>query len=260
VPIALDCVRAGKHVFVEKPLGVSAAQCRELVEAADMARVVGLVGYQARFSDFVAKLKTEVAKIEPFQAIFNLQRGPMGPQYFFPDHYGGIVDTTTHTVHMALYAMGGEPSAVFASVQRGMTKGDQTIEAFTVVIEYDGGKRSVVIPSSMHAVQMPNFVQVVGMKGCLHSPDRKTIKIITHGGFAGLGPSAKPISPETREIVCQPEGANSTVDMLNHFADLVSGAAKEYLGCTLREGMYAIAVTEAMVKSASEGRRIAIQW
>ncbi|MBM4087141.1 MAG: Gfo/Idh/MocA family oxidoreductase, partial [Planctomycetes bacterium] len=108
VPLALDCVRAGKHVFVEKPLGVSAAQCRELVEAAEKARLVGLVGYQARFSEFVEVLKREVAKIQAFQAIFNLQRGPMGPQYFFPDHYGGIVDTTTHTIHMALHVMGGE--------------------------------------------------------------------------------------------------------------------------------------------------------
>ena len=265
VPIALEWVRAGKPVFVEKPLGVSAAQCREMVEAAEGARVAGLVGYQARFSDFVVALKREVAQIEPFQAVFNLQRGPMGPQYFFADHYGGIVDTTTHTIHMALHVMGGAPDAVFASVQRGMTKvvgpppGDQTIEAFTLVIEYDGGKRSVVVPSSMHAVQMPNFVQVIGRKGSLFSLDRKAIKVIAHQGFEGLGPSAKPINPEQREIACQAEGAQATADMIEHFADLASGAAKEYRGCTLREGMYAVAVTEAMVKSAAEGRRVGMK-
>jgi len=256
VPLALDCVRAGKHVFVEKPLGVSAAQCRELVEAAEKARLVGLVGYQARFSEFVEVLKREVAKIQAFQAIFNLQRGPMGPQYFFPDHYGGIVDTTTHTIHMALHVMGGEPSAAFASVQRGMIKGDQTIEAFTLVVEYDGGKRSVVIPSSMHGVQMPNLMQVIGLRGCVNSVDRKAVKVITHQGFAGLGPGAKPINPETRDIVCEAEGPQATERMLDHFADLVTGAAKDYRGCTLREGMYAIAVQEAMVKSAAEGRRV----
>lgn len=259
VPIALDCVRAGKHVFVEKPLGVSTAQCRELVEAAEKAGIVGLVGYQARFSDFVQALKREVANIVPFQAVFNLQRGPMGPQYFFPEHYGGIVDTTTHTIHMALHVMGGTPDSVFASVQRGMTKGDQTIEAFTLVIEYEGGKRSVAITSSMHAVQMPNFVQVIGLKGSLFSLDRRAIKVVAHQGFEGLGPSAKPINLTTREIPCQAEGVQSTNEMLDHFADLVSGTAKEYRGCTLREGMHAVAVTEGMVKSAAEGRRVTMK-
>src|SRR6266511_3042107 len=37
VPIALDAVRAGKHVLVEKPLAESTAAGRELVEAVEAA-------------------------------------------------------------------------------------------------------------------------------------------------------------------------------------------------------------------------------
>ena len=127
------------------------------------------------------------------------------------------------------------------------------------MIEYNGGKRSVAVTSSMHAVQMPNFVQVIGRKGSLFSVDRRAIKVVAHQGFEGLGPSAKAIALETREITCQAEGTQSTTDMIEHFADLASGAVKEYRGCTLREGMYAVAVTEAMVKSAAEGRRVAMK-
>src|SRR5581483_4675419 len=41
VPVALDAVRAGKHVFIEKPLADSAAAGRELARAAQEAGVVG---------------------------------------------------------------------------------------------------------------------------------------------------------------------------------------------------------------------------
>jgi len=50
----------------------------------------------------------------------------------------------------------------------------------------------------------------------------------------------------------------STALMLDHFADLVTGAASVQEGATLREGMYAVAVTEAMVQAAATGRRIAL--
>jgi predicted dehydrogenase len=48
----------------------------------------------------------------------------------------------------------------------------------------------------------------------------------------------------------------ATGSMLDHWADLITGAAREQEGTTLREGMYAVAVTQAMVEAAKSGRRV----
>jgi myo-inositol 2-dehydrogenase/D-chiro-inositol 1-dehydrogenase len=47
-PLALDALRAGKHVIMEKPMAHTAAQAAELVAAADAADVMLAVGFMKR--------------------------------------------------------------------------------------------------------------------------------------------------------------------------------------------------------------------
>ncbi len=257
-PIALDAILAGKHVLIEKPLAESAAAARRLADAAAAQGVIGMVGYQFRFSDFALALKREVERIEPVQALMTVQRGPMAPQYFFPDHYGGIVDTATHTIHLALWVMGGEPEAVYGSVHRGAMRGDQTIEFMNLMVEYDGGARTATIVSSMFGAQAANLVQVIGRRGHVSSTDRKVLRAVTYGG--NLVPRGEPMPPvEARTIETRGGMDEATGAMLDHFADLISGAATVQQGTTLHEGMYAVAVTEAMVRAAETGRRIPLR-
>ncbi|MBI3973278.1 MAG: Gfo/Idh/MocA family oxidoreductase [Chloroflexi bacterium] len=255
-PIALDAIRAGKHVMIEKPLAEDAATARRLADAAEERGVIGMVGYQFRFSDFALQLKREAERIDPIQALMTIQRGPMGPQYFFPDHYGGVVDTATHTIHMAMWVMGGEPEGVYGSVHRGSVIGDQTIEFMNLMVEYDGGSRAATVVSSMFGMQAANLVQVVGTRGHVSSPDRKVLHVVTHEGVKEPRGGAAPAGMETRTIQTRGGMDAATGNMLDHFADLVTGTAKVQQSTTLREGMYAVAVTEAMVKAAETGRRI----
>ncbi|MBI3973901.1 MAG: Gfo/Idh/MocA family oxidoreductase [Chloroflexi bacterium] len=81
VPIALDAVRAGKHVLVEKPLAENTAAARELTDAAAAAGVVGMVGYQSRFSAFGAALKRVAGEIEPVQMLITRRRRPHDPRH-----------------------------------------------------------------------------------------------------------------------------------------------------------------------------------
>lgn len=254
-PIALDAVQAGKHILVEKPLVDSVAMAKELIAAADEAGVVGLVGYQARFTPFAEALKREVSEIKPMQALMTVQRGMMAPQYFFPDHIGGVVDTATHTIHQTLCVMGGVPSGVYGSIRRGTFRGDQTIDFMNLMIEYDDGERAATVISSMGGVQTPNIIQIVGKHGTVSSTDRRTLKIVHHRGF---NMDKTPIDLDVRTIDPVNEISEPAVTMHDHFADLIRGIVSEYRGATLREGMLAIAVTEAMVESAQCGARVSL--
>ncbi|HWA24525.1 MAG TPA: Gfo/Idh/MocA family oxidoreductase [Lacunisphaera sp.] len=75
-PIALAAVRAGKHVLVEKPGALNAAQLRTLQAAAEQAGVRVRIGYNHRFHPALQKAR------ELFES------GVLGPMMFLRGRYG----------------------------------------------------------------------------------------------------------------------------------------------------------------------------
>ena len=52
-PIAIDCMNAGKHVFIEKPPGANTGETQQLLDAAVANDVRCMVGYQRRHASVV---------------------------------------------------------------------------------------------------------------------------------------------------------------------------------------------------------------
>jgi predicted dehydrogenase len=67
-PIATAAVRAGRHVFVEKPLCVSVEEGAALVGEADRAGVRLMVGYMKRFDPGYERLAAELPSLQPIRA------------------------------------------------------------------------------------------------------------------------------------------------------------------------------------------------
>ncbi|BBI33558.1 Gfo/Idh/MocA family protein [Cohnella abietis] len=55
--LVLDCIKAGKNVFVDKPLGWNAEEAAQIAHAAEQAGVVLMVGFMKRFAPVYEKLK-----------------------------------------------------------------------------------------------------------------------------------------------------------------------------------------------------------
>ncbi|MCL4545139.1 MAG: Gfo/Idh/MocA family oxidoreductase [Chloroflexi bacterium] len=257
-PIAFDAIRAGKHVLIEKPLADTAKAAYALAKAAERSGVVGIVGYQHRMSPFAAALAEELPAIEPVQALLTAQRGPLNPQFFFPAHYGGIADDTTHTIHLALWAMGGHPEGVMAHVRRGAIQADGTLEFLDLLVDFAGGARSAVIVSSMFGIRVPNRIEFIGLRGTVVSSDRSVLQVVHHAGIHAPGARMPPGMEVRSRAIAAGGDPGETATLLDHFADLIRGTVDRAhpLACTLAEGADAIAITEAMVRSAEEGRRI----
>ena len=60
-PIAIRAARAGKHLLLEKPIAVTAAEADALADAVEQARVASVVFFTARFQDNVRAWEAEVA-------------------------------------------------------------------------------------------------------------------------------------------------------------------------------------------------------
>lgn len=70
-PVGLDCLRAGKHVLMEKPLAITEQQCRELQAEADRQGVTLMTGYPMRFHPLVIRLK-ELIDERTYGPLFHL--------------------------------------------------------------------------------------------------------------------------------------------------------------------------------------------
>lgn len=75
-PIAADCARAGKHVLIEKPGGLSAAELREIEKVARPTAARVRLGYNHRFHPALQKARALV------------DAGAIGPLMFLRARYG----------------------------------------------------------------------------------------------------------------------------------------------------------------------------
>lgn len=79
--LVLDCIKAGKNVFVDKPLGMSAEEAAEIADAAEKAGVVLMVGFMKRYAPCYVKLKElitdeKLGTARSFQARFAVDSTP----------------------------------------------------------------------------------------------------------------------------------------------------------------------------------------
>ena len=62
---ALDCLNAGKHLFIEKPPGANSDETQQLLEAAVANDVYCMVGFQRRYAAVTREAMRRVAEKDP---------------------------------------------------------------------------------------------------------------------------------------------------------------------------------------------------
>jgi len=145
-PLVAEALRAGKHVFVEKPLALNPEQLRELVraykgpEGLDGPSVSSvpsgsllMVGFNRRFSPFAKWLKERFADIpEPLAVHCTVNAGPVPPDHWVhdPEQGGGrIIGEVCHFVDLIQYLTGSLPVRVYAETltSRGYKPSDNVV-------------------------------------------------------------------------------------------------------------------------------------
>jgi predicted dehydrogenase len=95
-PIALDCIGAGLHVLVEKPIASSVEEGRQIVAAARRAGVTLMVGHVERFNPAVQSIKQALAG-EQILSIAITRVGPFPPRM---SNVGVVIDLAVHDIDL----------------------------------------------------------------------------------------------------------------------------------------------------------------
>jgi UDP-N-acetylglucosamine 3-dehydrogenase len=114
--IAIDALRSGKHVFLEKPMAPTAADCDEILAAARQAAGFFMVGHICRFDPRVALAKQaidegRIGKIVSMHARRNLSK-TIGRAVL--DSISALMGDGIHDGDLMLWFSGAKPVSVYA--------------------------------------------------------------------------------------------------------------------------------------------------
>ncbi|MBV8811167.1 MAG: bi-domain-containing oxidoreductase, partial [Acidobacteriaceae bacterium] len=114
---AAEALRAGKHVFVEKPMALTEEECRELVQAADESGCQLTVGFNRRFAPMYKPLKQHLAKRSaPAVLQCRINSPGISGSYWMADPSigGAILGEACHFVDLMYWLLNSEPVSVSA--------------------------------------------------------------------------------------------------------------------------------------------------
>lgn len=173
-PIAIEAVRAGLHVFVEKPMCFSAEEGKEMVAEAAKAGVVLMVGYPKRYDPAFQRFQEEVAhmarpkllRVTTFESPFHpyVAHYPLSPpgsvdpgvlaalnadtrerlelalgtddDFYVSQYHAVLLDTLVHEVNTVRGVLGEPDSLDYVDLREGSMTAMLTFGATTVAIHW----------------------------------------------------------------------------------------------------------------------------
>lgn len=171
----LTAARHGKHVLCEKPMGVNADECRQMVEAASKAGVLLGVAQVFRFEDSTRRLRERLAAGQIGKPIFARaefsfpgKTGHARQWLYDPAVAGGgpIADVGVHCIDGLRYILQDEVISVSARASRDEVSG--TLEAAAaIILEFAKGTLATVQVSFRADYRTP--LEIVGEHGALRA-------------------------------------------------------------------------------------------
>ena len=252
----IAAAKAGKHVFVEKPLGLDAREAAAAVRACADHKVTLAIGYNWRFQPALRAAKAMLAD-GTLGRLLHIEGNFCGPSAyrFSREHWrhdreevpaGGMTGRGVHVVDAMLY-LAGPIGSVFAQSDRlvhdyGMD--DTTSMLFRFRSGATGYLGTVIATAETWRMQVfgSNGWVEVGDVEHLHTWDMKACL------FDPADPHRK-LKPELRHF---PKTSTERAE-LEHFAQ--AAAARLPLALPGGDEVHNVAVLEAIVRSSRDGTR-----
>lgn len=178
-PMARECLLAGKHVFLEKPMAVERCDADELIAIARRNRVKFTIGYSQRFNPKFAYVKKAIADGaigRPVSALVSrhITRG-LGKKITGRTKLSPAAMEATHDLDFLLWCLApARPVRVYSQVNYGALKaatGGDVPDTQYLMVTMDTGLSFVIGAGWSLPPGYPNFsttwIEMVGTEGAL---------------------------------------------------------------------------------------------
>jgi len=172
----ITAVSEGKPVLCEKPMGMTAEECREMIEAAQRAGMLLGVAQIFRFEESTARFRARVARGDVGSPVFARAEfsfpGLGHARTWMSDRRiaggGAIADVGVHCIDALRYILQDEVVRVDARTRKDENSGDVEASAL-MILELSRGTLANVLVSTRAHYRTP--IEIVGHAGVLRADD-----------------------------------------------------------------------------------------
>ena len=223
-PISLEAIKAGKHVFCEKPIDHDIAKIQEVIDALKETNVKYQVGFNRRFDHNFEAVQQAVAagKVGKPEIIKITSRDPEPPSIDYVKVSGGIfLDMTIHDFDMVRFLAGCNATEVYveAAVLVDPAIGEAgDVDTAVITLKMENGAIAVIDNSRKAVYGYDQRAEVFGSKGMVAvSNDSTSSAVISNAeGVTGEKPLyfflERYMAAYAKEIKCFIEAIENDTD------------------------------------------------
>jgi len=261
----IAALRAGKHVFVEKPLATTLAEARELATASANANCVAMVNYSQRFvSDHLwIKHAIDDGMLGRPQMVISVKFDtlfvPTGMIRGWSAHTSPIYFMSSHDLDLTYWFLNARPTQVFAHETRGTldAQGIPAHDGLNALIQFEGGATTNFHSSWIHPNTYPRIAdgywQIIGSEGALLYNNRtRTVELFNGKG----GQKVEFTGPHTADEV-NGKITGAFTESVRHFLACI--AEKREPQTSAQNTLVVTEAQAAVIESLKSGLPVAIR-
>ncbi|HRK22089.1 MAG TPA: bi-domain-containing oxidoreductase, partial [Fimbriimonadaceae bacterium] len=146
--LAVEALRAGKHVFVEKPLALTLSDLDEIEEAQRGSGRILAVGFNRRFASQVVKAKSLLDSMaEPKAIVFTANAGMIPKEHWTQDQKvggGRIIGEACHFIDLLIHLAGSPVESWSAAAMRSKADAGIPPDKATITLAFENGSIGTV--------------------------------------------------------------------------------------------------------------------
>lgn len=272
----LEAVRAGMHIFAEKPMSLFLDEAREQAAAIEAAGVISTCGFQRRYEsasrtihEFMADKRpvTATSVSDGFLESHSVKHtdtasmgGPADKVWAKNFEWSGstVVEAGIHQTDLMRFWMGDIAWVQAAYVERDandIEDGGDNPYAYTVTYGFESGAVGNLLMSRLRKVYHSDGYQIVMWDhGHLKLEDGAVVAYYHDGAYP---PEARPSAEDVRHAVPTPPSVDSTLAINSAFVEAVCSGDEARMLSTFSSSMNSLAaVLGANVSHLRGGERI----
>jgi predicted dehydrogenase/threonine dehydrogenase-like Zn-dependent dehydrogenase len=202
----LKSLKAGKHVFVEKPLAVNKEQLNDIYSFyknnPDIPKPILMVGFNRRFSKYAAEIKRHTSKrINPLFINYTMNAGYIPLDHWVHEHGGRIVGEACHIIDLMTYLTDAEIESVSLESLSPKSEKYSFHDNKSIILKYTDGSVCTIGYFSIGSKEYPKETMEVHF-------DEKTIVMDDYKSLKGYGVKVAEL--------------NSSVSQKGHYEELIA--------------------------------------
>lgn len=135
----MEAMKAGKNVFVEKPLCMNENELEEIKTQYASSKVSVMVGFNRRFAPFIQQMKKAMSDASPKAINYRINAGIVPPEHWVHDPAvggGRIIGEACHFIDLCMYLAGAKISSVSA---RSMNDPHSLTDTVAISLQFANG-------------------------------------------------------------------------------------------------------------------------